>query len=287
MGRMRCCRMHFVFVSSLISLFTLRAPQVLAADPLMATLQPATVQAWDAYLQWADRKVRNELSASGNFLIRDYLSAEKQAAVRNSLQSGEIYVDRVQGVIPPGTKFSVEDGEIHHWWGTILIPGTTIERTVQFLQDYDHHASRFADLEQSRIIARKNQEFRVYLRLRRSAALVTAYYNTEEECTWTSFGPQRYFSRSNATRIAELENPATPQEREKSPGQDRGFLWRLTSWWRIEQTERGVVVEIESASLSRDIPTIARIIPGVTAYINSLPKDSLRSILTSIRNNLK
>jgi hypothetical protein len=286
MYRMHAQRMHFVLFAFLGPASLSAAPRP-SSDLLIAALQPATAQAWDRYVQWADQKVQDQLSTSGKFLIQDYLPAQKQSEVRRALDAGEVFVDRITGVVPPGTKFTMEDGEVHHWWGTILLPGATIEHTVQFLQDYDHHAGRFADLEKSSVLTRNGQDFKVFLRLRRSAALVTAYYNTEEECSWAAFGPRRAFSKSNATKIAELESPGTPREREKPPGQDRGFLWRLVSWWRIEQTERGVVVEIESASLSRDIPTIARFIPGVTAYINSIPKDSLRSILTSIRNSPK
>jgi hypothetical protein len=82
-----------------------------------------------------------------------------------------------------------------------------------------------------------------------------------------------------------VADAGTPREREKTPGEDRGFLWRLASWWRLEETDRGVVIEVESASLSRDIPTFVLFIPGVSSYINSIPKDSIRSVLTSIRTN--
>ncbi len=258
-----------------------------APGPFTVSLLPATIQAWNRYYQWADQKVKTELSMSGKYLIQDFLTLQKRSEVRKALDTGEVFIDRVTGVIPPGEQFSIENGKIHHWWGTIYLPGQTIDRTVTYLQDYDHHGGRFADLEKSKILAHSGQEFRVLLRVRRSAALVTVFYNMEEECYWASFGPRRSFSKSDATRIAELENPGTSREREKPPGQDSGYLWRLASWWRLEQTDRGVIVEIESASLSRDIPTLVKFIPGVSAYINSIPKDSLRSILTSIRNNVK
>jgi hypothetical protein len=280
-------RMHFIFFVLLSPAFTFEFPHPPAPDLFLATLQTGTLQAWDRYLAWAEQRVKGELSYSGKFLIQDYLPDQKRAELNRELEAGEVYVDRVTGVIPQGTTFSLEDGKIHHWWGTILLPGVVLNRVVQFLQDYDHHAGRFSDLEKSRILSRNGQEFKVYLRLRRSATLVTVFYNVEEECSWAAFGPRRSFSRSNATRIAELEDPGTPREREKPPGQDSGYLWRLASWWRLQQTDRGVVVEVESASLSRDIPVIAKFIPGVTTYINSIPKDSLRSILTSIRAQLK
>jgi hypothetical protein len=250
-----------------------------------ATLQPATAAAWNRYLQWADQKVGREIEGTERFRVEDYLPAPEAVSVRNALQKGEIFVGRVSGVIPRNDGFSVPDGEIHHWWGAVLVPDVTLQQIVRFLQDYDHHGGRFADVEQSRVLSTNGRDFRVFMRVRRSTALVSASYNAEEDCLWRALGPKRAYSRSNATRIAEIADPGSPREREKKPGEDRGFLWRLASWWRLEQTDRGVVVEVESATLSRDIPAIVAFIPGVSSYIRSVAKDSIVSILESVRTH--
>ena len=125
------------------------------------------------------------------------------------------------------------------------------------------------------------------MRLRRSKAFVTAHYNTEQECYYAFYDSTKAFSRSVATKIAEIENPGTPSEHEKIPGNDRGFLWRLVSWWRFEQIGSDVVVELESASLSRDIPTMIKFIPGISSYIRSTPRETLESVLASIRRNFQ
>ena len=88
-------------------------------------------------------------------------------------------------------------------------------------------------------------------------------------------------------KIAELEDAGTPSEREKKPGNDSGFLWRLVSWWRFEQRGADVMIELESASLSRDIPAYIKFMPGISSYIRSTPRESLESVLTSIRNSMK
>lgn len=274
---------HFRLCHAVLFAALIFAAGIGATGPVAARLQPKTIQAWNTYLQWADQKVQRELSSVGKFLIEEHLPPQRAASVRRNLEAGEIVVERMTGVVPAGTHFSIEDGTIHHWWGSILVPSVGLDKMIQFLQDYDHHAGRFADVEQSRILSRDGQHFRVSLRLRRSAALVTAYYNTEEDCSYRLIGPRRAYSYSTAPRIAELADPGTPREREKPPGEDRGFLWRLVSWWRIEETDRGVIVEVESASLSRDIPSLVLLIPGVSSYINSIPKESIKSILTSIR----
>lgn len=255
-----------------------------APDALATKLQPATAQAWDRYLQWADKRVQRELSDPQAFLVEDFFPPQERAAVKRRLESGEIAVRRMPSPVPKDERFAIRDGEIHHWWGAILVPGARLLELLDFLKDYDHHAGKFADLERSRLLSRDGNRYCFFFRLKRSKAFVTAIYNTEQECVYTVHSATRESSRSVATRIAEVDDPGTPAEREKPPGDDRGFMWRLVSWWRFEQTDRGVIVELESASLSRDIPTIVKLIPYLSNYIRSTPRESLESILRAIRN---
>ncbi len=255
-----------------------------AVDALASKLSPATVKAWDQYLLWVEKRVATELSSPQGFLLEDFLPPQEKASVKSQLESGKIVVRRMTSPVPKAEHLEVPDGEIHHWWGGILVPGIKMPELLKFLQDYDHHQGRFVDVEKSRLIARDGNHFRFFLRLRRSKAFVTAYYNTEQECSYVVHSPSRVSSHSTATRIAEIADPGTTAEKERPPGDDRGFLWRLESWWRFEQTDRGVIVEVESASLSRDIPTWVKFIPGVSSYIRSTPRESLESLLTTIRD---
>jgi hypothetical protein len=260
------------------------ATHLLPAEGIAARLQTAAATAWERYLSWADERVRREVSDSNRFLIQDFLPPKEKASIDRQLESGSIVVQRVQGVIPVGEKIHFPDAEIHHWWGAVLVPGVQLPDLLALLQDYDHHAGHFADVEKSRLVSRSGNQFKFFFRLRRSKSIVTAYYNAEQECEYWDAGPEKAYSRSAATRIAEIENAGTPSERERTPGDDRGFLWRLVSWWRFKQTPQGVIVECESASLSRDIPTLIKIIPGVAEYIKSTPRESLESVLTGVRN---
>ncbi len=255
-----------------------------AADALAAKLQPAAAKAWDQYIQWVDKRIQQELSQPNAFLVEDFFPPRERAEVKRQLENGQIVVRRMPNPVPKNEHFEIHDAEIHHWWGAILVPGITLPRLLGFLQDYDHTAGKFTDVERSRLLSKDGSFFRFYFRLKRSKAFVTAIYNTDQECLYTAYGPTREASRSVATRIAEVTDPGKPSEGENPPGDDRGFLWRLVSWWRFEQTERGVVVEVESASLSRDIPAVVKIIPWLSSYIRSTPRESLESILTTIRD---
>jgi len=267
-----------------LALLRISAVVLLTAGAIPAEeLRPATVQAWNRYLAWADAKVQRELADPKRFLIEDFLPLAEKQAIRRQFIKDAAVVRRMTGVVPPGVRFEVPDGEIHHWWGGIFVPKARLPALLEFLKDYEHHAGRFSDIEKSRLLEHQGNWYRFYFRLKRTKAIVTAYYNTEQECAYCDHGPGRVSSRSNATRIAEIDNPGTSAERELPPGNDRGFLWRLVSWWRFEETPQGVIVECESASLSRGIPTFVKFIPGVASYIRSTPRESLESVLLSIR----
>lgn len=253
------------------------------AEARAAVLTPATAAAWDRYYRWADEKAAQEIKDPQKFLVQDRLSPQQKNEVQRRLKAGQTYIDRVTGVVPPNEKFSVPDGEIHHWWGTVLVPRVKLPELMKFLQDYDHHGGKFADVIQSRLISKDGNHFTFFFKLSRSKAVVTANYNSIQEATYYPVDSRRVWSKSIATKIAELENPGTPQEKERPPGDDRGFLWRLVSWWRFQETDDGVIIEIESASLSTSIPWWVKWIPGVASYIRSTPKESMESVLISIR----
>jgi hypothetical protein len=262
---------------------------ILALTPPLpaAELQKETIEAWNRYLQWAQQKVTRELSDPNIFLIQNALPPKEKSEIWQSLNRGEIVARRMPSIVPQGISFDVPSGDIHHWWGAILLRNISLGQLLRFLQDYDHHAGKFSDVERSRLISKNGDHYKFFFRLRRSKAFVTAHYNTEQECLYTYYGSTRASSQSEAVKIAEVDDPGTSSEREKQPGNDRGFLWRLVSWWRFEQKGADVIVELESASLSRDIPAVIKFMPVISSYIRSTPRESLESVLTSIRNSLK
>ena len=64
--------------------------------------------------------------------------------------------------------------------------------------------------------------------------------------TFHRWSPTLATARSVATRIDGLG------------GDDHGFLWRLNSCWRYQESGDGVVVSLESLTLSRDVPWLIK-----------------------------
>ena len=92
----------------------------------------------------------------------------------------------------------------------------------------------------------------------------------------------RAYSNSYSTRIAQVENAGQPNESELPPGKDGGYLWRLNSFWRYFDTGRGVYVQCEAISLTRDIPAALNWLVG--SFIESVPRESLEFTLQSTRS---
>jgi hypothetical protein len=111
--------------------------------------------------------------------------------------------------------------------------------------------------------------------------VITAVLDTEHEVKYTKIDAKTWRSVSRTTKIAEVENPGKPDEREKPPGTGEGFLWRLNSYWRFLERDGGVWVECQAVSLTRDIPTGLGWL--VDPIIRNLPKESLENTLRSTR----
>jgi hypothetical protein len=170
---------------------------------------------------------------------------------------------------------------IHHWTGVVFIPAAKVEDVLAVLEDYDRHAVYYApDVERSKLESRNGDHFRVYLRFRRHK-VVTAVLNTEHEVDYFHDAPGIAHSRSSAVRIADVENAGKSDEREKSPGDDSGFLWRMETWWRMEEGDGGTYVQSEVVSLTRDIPTGLGWIIG--PFVTSIPKETLTFTLEATR----
>ena len=102
---------------------------------------------------------------------------------------------------------------------------------------------------------------------------MTVLYDTEHEVSFRRISADWATSESVATRIAE------------SDGRDRGFLWRLNSYWRYSQEGRDVRIQLESLSLSRDVPFLVRSI--AEPVINRIARESVSRTLSSVRRFLE
>ena len=176
-------------------------------------------------------------------------------------------------------------GKIHHWAGAIFVPGVSVDEVLKRLGELaGNEQKHYADVLASRLIARHDDRYEIFMKLRRSK-VITVTYNTEHDVRYRRLGSARASARSVATRIAQLDDAGTPQEHELKPGSDSGYLWRLNAYWRYEAVPGGVLIECESVSLSRAVPYVLR--PFATGLVEGLARESLERTLTGLRGYLR
>jgi len=248
-----------------------------------AELKPHTVQAFNEYASAVEARIDRELGSSAGFLGLDFGKPADAEAVRKSVRAGQVHVSRLTARGADAEEITVKDGLINHWRGAIFVPGVTVDRAIAELRAPAEGRHQQEDVLESKLLWRDGDRSRVYLKLMRKK-IVTVTYNTEHDVVYERRGPGRWSSRSIATRIAELENAGTPQEHEKPIGKDRGFMWRLNSYWRYEEVPGGVIIELESLTLSRDIPGFIKFI--AKPIINSIARESITRTLESVKERL-
>jgi hypothetical protein len=258
-------------------LFLFATTSVYAAD-----LHPDTLNAWRASVEKTEQRIAEELSSSSGFLALDFQDTAHAVRERKAVLAGEIPTKPVSAD-PKGERIRVPDGMIHHWRGSALIPGVTLNFVLSRIQNPTAEDTKQEDVLDSRVLERTPEQLRLYLKLQRSK-IVTVVYNTEHLVQYKLNGTDRASSRSIATKIAEIERLSGNVEKEKPEGHDRGFLWKMNSYWRYQQVEGGVIVELESMTLSRSIPRLLETI--ARPIINSIARESMERTLQSMRTRL-
>lgn len=245
-----------------------------AADP-----KPETLAAFHRYIA-ATEAQDNDPPGPDQFLFIDRLPEADRRKAYEQLQRGEVYIDELH-TEEDHHPIPVPDGLIHHWAGVIFIPRGTVGQVNAVLRDYDHQSDMYKpDVRQARLIEQSGETSRIFEQFY-SKSIVTVVLNVYFDVGEKTLGNTRAESVSRSTRIAEVADFGTPGEHERTDGKDHGYMWRLNSYWRLEEKDGGVYVQIESISLSRTVPVLFAWI--VNPLTKSIPRDVLFRTLSNTR----
>jgi hypothetical protein len=246
-----------------------------------AELRPEAVQGFDQYIRLTERRMQGELAPGGAFLWADGLPEARRSEVYTRLQGGEVISERLQTADPSGHS-ATPGALIHHWVGTIFIPGASLAQVLAVVQDYDRHSEYYKpDVAQSKKVEQSGDDYKVHYRLKKKK-MITIILDADYDVHRHFLDATHAYSNSYSTRIAQVEDAGQPNEHELPPGRDGGYMWRLNSYWRYFDSGRGVYVQCEAVSLTRDIPTGLNWLVG--PFIQSVPKESLEFTLHSTRS---
>ena len=236
-------------------------------------LKAETLLAYTTHIAAAEAAVEARLRGEKQFLDG---CAERIAQIRK----GTILVELCSSKRP----LQVPDGLIHDWIGVICIPGTTVEKTLALLQNYDNHKNIYQpEVIGSKLTGRQGNDFQIYLRLRKRR-IITVILDTDHDVHYFSVNSMRWACYSRTTRISEVEDAGKATEKVLPPDTGYGFLWRLHSYWRFAESENCIYIQCRAISLTRDVPkALAWIIEPI---ILKLPSESLKATLEATRRAL-
>jgi putative flippase GtrA len=260
-----------------VSLLAIALPAHASGEAL---LQAKTKADFAKYVAAVEARRAKDITHQEPFLDVERQAGAQLAATMAALKRGEVIVTRGAARDATSNEIQIEGGLINHWRGTVFVPNVTVDQLLKVLQEPQTDKHKQEDVLSSRVISRDEHTQKVFLRLRRTK-FVTVVYDTEYDVEYRRLPPDRAFSNSISTKVVEIENAGTPTERALPEGDDHGYMWRLNSYWRYKQIDGGVLVEIESLTLSRSLPAI--IGPLIRPIVNSTARESMTRTLASVR----
>ena len=236
------------------------APAAQAAPPAEA------VAGWNRYLADAEARIEREristLAVVGPNQIARAGSARRSDT--RPLLAG-CWPDS-ESIRCDGESINIASGTISRWRGSVFLRGVSLDRLLQRLQHPGTPPPQ-AEIAASRVLSRTADSLQVSIRLVRTA-IVTMTYDSEHDMRFERWTGTFATARSVATRIDEV-------------GGDHGFLWRLNSYWRYLQVNDGVLVELESLTLSRTVPALLR--PVAAPIVTRIARESMVRTLEALR----
>jgi hypothetical protein len=244
-----------------------------SADPVC--LAQDTLVAFAEYVEQAETAIDRGEASVGEFLWCD-----TDSTIVQSLHEGKTVTEHLSGK----QTIQVTQGLIHDWIGTTFARGASVDSVIAVVQDYNNHKNFYKpEVVKSALINRTGNDFEIYLRLFKKK-IVTVVLDTYHDVHYSPLDPKRWCIRSRTTRISEVSNAGKPDEAVTPPDVGYGYLWRLNSYWRFFERDKGTYIECRTISLTRDVPKGLGWVIG--PIVKKLPRQSLAATLDSTRSAL-
>ena len=247
-------------------------------------LKPATLAAFEKYVKLTEARMAGEVKGEKPFLWVDRQAEAQRAQLYAQLKRGQVLAHRLE-TRDGNAEVRIDDGMIHHWVGTILLPGATLDKVMAFVKDYGNYSTYFAPtIVRSRVISQTPDRFEVSMRTA-TKKVITVVIDAEYVIEYRPIGEDRVYTRSAAKNLFEVGEAGTPQEHRTPAEQGRGYLWRLNNYCSFEQRAEGTYEQCESISLTTDIPWYYSWI--VSPFVTSVPRETLEFTLGRVRAGVK
>jgi hypothetical protein len=246
-------------------------------------LQAPTIAAYDRYVALTETRLAAERAGTRPFLWLDQQSAAERERVMARLRKGEVVVEKLE-TRDKGAEIAVPNGLVHHWVGTVLMPGVKLDRLVSFVQDYDRYPQVFAPMiPQARVLDRDGDRFIV--RMRTSVKkVITVVMDGDYTIEYHRLGANRLYTTNVVNSLEQINDAGTSAESKEKGDEASGYLWRFRMYCAFEERPDASIEQCESISLTRSIPFGVGWL--IKPFVTGIPRDTIAFTLGQVRAGL-
>ena len=165
----------------------------------------------------------------------------------------------------------------------MFIPKATIADFLAVVRNYEGYPAIYKPaVIQAEPLGGMANDDRFTMLWKEKVLFVTAAVDGEYESRYIEIDPKHWYSISESTRLQAIEGFGQTNMRVLPPDRGPGYIWRLYSFTKLEQTDDGLYVELEAFGLTRDVPATLRWL--VDPIVEHLPRNSLRATLEETRD---
>jgi hypothetical protein len=249
------------------------------ANPLRAMAEPSAsaVAGYNLYVRGQEERLAQQHSDLGFLAGVDDIGG----TLLQRLRGGEFVVEP----LTPANADEIPGALLRHWRGTAFVPGANAADFERLMRDFGGYPRVFApQVLQSRVLSQSGDSYSMTMRVRQQH-IITVVMDTAYDVRFGRLDTRHGYSASRSTRIDEIASPGTRSEHALSAADEHGFLWRQNTYWSYAERDGGLLIQIESVSLSRAVPH--GLGWAVGPFVNSVPRESLEFTLHAVCNALK
>lgn len=252
----------------------------LGAEVIARELRAPTLAAYDRYVAATERRLEAERSGAAPFFWIDQQTPAVRARVMARLERGEVVVERLE-TREGGRSIDTPDGLIHHWLGTVWMPGVDLDRLVGFVQEYDRYPQIFNPMiPRTRVLAREGDRFVVQMRTS-VKKVIAVVMDGDYTIDYHRLGANRLWTTNVASNLYQVHDAGLPTERREPGDAASGYLWRFRMYCAFEARDGGSLEQCESVTLTRPIPFGIGWL--VRPFVTGIPRDTISFTLGQVR----
>jgi hypothetical protein len=198
------------------------------------------------------------------------------------LRGGHAVVEQIN----PSQTGKLPGALLYHWRGTAFVPDAHAADFERIMKDYAAYPQTFSpEMLQAHVLSHNEDHYVATMRVRQKH-IITAVLDITYDITY-GHGSEAGsgYTNSRSTKIVEIDQAGTPQEKALSPDEDHGYLWRQNTYWSYEEKDGGLYIQLESISLSRSFP--AALGWAVGSFTKSIPRETLDFTLGAMTKALR